>query len=190
MITATTDQLERAQRFLGAIPGAAERAMAKALNSAIKAAREEALEAITARYAIDVAEVKTRLSTMLAKPGALASKLKLRSSSLALHYFPHTPDAPGTGGPGKGTLSVEVKRGGARSVPGAFVAQLGVKPRIVRRTGGKTASGKDALQVLYTVPTAEMLGVPAVHLAVEARAVEVLDEKLTIEIDRELGAAT
>ncbi len=184
---ATTDQLDRAQRFLGAIPGAAERALAKAMNAAIRGAREEALEKIGERYEVDGADVKARLSLQLARPGALSSTLKARSPSLGLHYFPHAPSAPGTGGPGRPQLSATVLRGAPKNVAGAFVARLGVKPRIAVRTGAKTASGKDALRVLYGVPIAEMLGVPSVRLAVEARAVELLDAKLGAEIDRELG---
>lgn len=189
MITATTDQLERARRFLAGIPGAAERAMKAALNEAIRRARVEALERIEERYEVAGADVKARLSLQLARPSSLSATLRAKSPSLPLSYFPHAPSKPGTGGPGKPTLSTTVLRGNTKDVGGAFVAQLGVKPRIVTRTGRKTSSGKDELRVLYSVPIAEMLGVPNVALAVEARALEVLDEALSAEIDRELGAA-
>ncbi|MEK0431302.1 MAG: hypothetical protein RL139_1106, partial [Gemmatimonadota bacterium] len=65
-------------------------------------------------------------------------------------------------------------------------AELNSGRRIMIRTGRKTASGKSAMRSLYTVPLAVMLGVENVREAVEARAVEVLDQRLGHEIDRAL----
>lgn len=190
MITAATDQLERAERFLGTIPGAATRALSRALNVSIRDARREALAKITARYEVNEADVEARLSIILARPSSLAATLRALSPSLPLHYFPHAPAAPGTGGPGRAPLTATVKRGEPKPVRSAFIARLGVKPRIVLRTGEQTRTGRDRLRVLFSVPIAEMLGVPNVRLAVEERALEVLDERLGREIDRELEAAT
>ncbi len=189
MITATTDQLAHAQRFLGAIPGAAERAMAKAMNAAIKGARLEALDKIADRYEVDGADVRARLTTQLARVSSLSAVLKAKSPGLPLTYFPHDPDQPGTGGRGKPPLSATVLRGQTKPVRGAFVAKLGTKARVVERLGHKTSTGKDALRVIPSVPIAVMLGVQNVALAVEERALQLLDENLSREIDRELEAA-
>lgn len=177
---------ERAQKYLAGIPGAAERAMARAMSAAIKGAEAEALERIEARYEVNTADVKARLSLMLARPSSLSAKLSAKSPSLPLSYFPHSPSRPGTGGRGRPSLTATVLRGSPKTVGGAFVAKLGTKSRIAMRTGAKTATGKDAMRVLFSVPIAEMLGVASVRVAVEARAVELLDEKLGAEIDREL----
>lgn len=185
----TAQQFERAKQFLGSIPGAAERAMARALNAAVKAASEEALTKIAERYAVKRDDVEARFAQEMARPAKLSATLRAKSPALPLHYFPHTPTAPGTGGRGKGPLSVTIRAGSPQTMGSAFIAQLGVKPRIVIRTGQKTASGKDQLKVLYSTPIAVMLGVPSVRLAVEERALEVLDDKLTAEIDRELARA-
>ncbi len=182
--------MERAERFLSSIPGAAERAMTRALNAAIKGAEVEALEKIESRYEVRGADVKARLTLQLARPTSLSAKLGAKSPSLPLSYFPHTPNQPGTGGRGRPALSVSVLRGQSKDVRGGFVAKLGTKSRIAIRTGQKTRTGKDALKVLFSVPIAEMLGVPNVRLAVEARAAELLDAKLGPEIDRELGRAS
>ena len=189
MIDIDASAVERTRRYLGAIPGATERAMARALNVAVRRARDEALERIVARYEVKGADVRARLSTQLARPSSLSATLRAKSPSLPLHYFPHTPSSPGTGGPGAPALTATVKRGETREVPGAFVAKLGSKARIAMRTGAKTATGKDALRVLYTIPIAEMLGVDDVRAAVERRAVEVLEDTLPEEITRELEAA-
>lgn len=185
----TTEQLERAKQFLGGIPGAAERAMSRALNAAVREGQVEAFRRIVERYVVNADDVKRRSEIRLSTSKTLAVAIRVQSPSLPLHYFPHTPTAPGTGGRGKGPLSVTIRAGSPQTMGSAFIAQLGVKPRIVLRTGQKTASGKDQLKVLYSTPIAAMLGVPSVRLAVEERALEVLDEKLSAEIDRELGRA-
>lgn len=190
MITATVDQLARAERYLGAIPGAAQRALSRAMNAAIKAAADEAVVSIHDRYTTAEKDVRARLELQASKPSALTATLLARSPALPLHYFPHTPKKPGTGGRGKPRLVVEVLRGQPKTMASAFIAKLGVKPRIVVRTGEKTASGKDALKVLFSVPVPEQLGVAPVRLAVEERAMDMLDEKLGAEIDRELGKAS
>lgn len=189
MITATVDQLARAEKFLGAIPGAAERALSRAMNAAIKSAAEEAVVKIRDRYNTAEKDVRSRLDLQSAKPSALTATLLARSPSLPLHYFTHAPTRPGTGGRGKPRLVVEVLRGEPKTMASAFIAKLGIKPRIVVRTGKKTASGKSELKVLFSVPIPEQLGVAPVRLAVEERAMEMLDEKLGVEIDRELGRA-
>lgn len=189
MIVAATDQLERAQRFLGAIPGATERAMSRALNRAITSARAASIEAITERYELKPSDLRDALTLRTASPSDLQVSITARSGSMPLHYFPHAPTQPGTGGPGKPALTATVIRAQTKPVPGAFVAQIGGKPRIVTRTGAKTKSGKQGLRVLYTVPIGDMLGVESVRIAVEAKAVEVLDQRLEHEIDRELQKA-
>ncbi len=189
MISAATDQLARAQHYRAGSPGAAERAMSRAINAAVRAAQVEAAERMTERYEVAESDVKARLSVLLSKPTTLQAALRAQSPSLPLHYFPHTPSKPGTGGRGKPDLQVTVKRGSPKQITGAFVALLGSKNRIAVRTGQKTKTGKDGLRVLYTTPIAMMLGAPSVALAVEERALQVLDDKLSAEIDRELQGA-
>ncbi len=187
VVTSAADSLARARLFLGTIPGAAERATARAINVGIKAALPVAVETIVARYAARPADVLQALRITTAKPANLEASLVARSGSLALGYFPHDPAAAGTGGPGRPQLTAEVKRGAAKAVGGAFVATIGGKPRIMIRTGGVTAAGKGALKTLFTVPLAQMLGVEAVRDAVEVKALAIIDARMTAEIDRELG---
>jgi len=187
VIVATTDQLERARKYLGTIPGAAEAATSRAINAAVRAAQVEAFERIVGRYEISEADVKARHTVKLSTSRNLEAVLRAKSPALPLHYFPHTPTRGGTGGRGKPPTTVTVRRGESKALGPAFIAKLGTKARIVVRTGEKTSSGKDRLKVLYSIPVAEMLGVTDVRVHVEARALEMVDEKLTAEIDAELG---
>lgn len=177
---------ERAQAFLGAIPKAAEKATARALNKAAAAARDSAVDAITDRYAVRAADVREKITLTTATPDKLGVEVKARSNSLALGYFPHTPGEIGTGGPGRPVLRAEILRGGERSIAGAFLAPINGKPRIMIRTGGTTKTGRTQIKSVYTVPMASMLGASSVRDAVEDRAAEVLDEQLEREIDRAL----
>jgi len=182
-------QLERARDFLASIPGAAEKAVSNALNRAATVGRDEAVKAIDERYAVRPSDVRDKISLRSATPNNLTISIVARSGSLSLTYFPHTPIAAGTGGPGMPVLRAEVLRGHEKDVAGAFIATINGKPRIMIRTGGKTATGKSAIKILSTVPIANMLGAESVQEAVETRALAVFDENLDREIDRALGKA-
>ena len=181
--------LGRARAFLAAIPDAAEKATAAALNKAATAARDTAVSAVTARYAVRAGDVREKLTVKPARASDLTATLTARSGSLSLTYFPHTPQVPGTGGRGKSLLRVEVLRGQQREVEGAFVATIGGKPRIMVRSGGRTAKGNAPIRALSSVPIGKMLGAESVREAVEKRALEKFDEVIDREIDRALGKA-
>lgn len=190
MIDFAEQQLERARAFLGAIPGAAEKAAARALNKAAAAARETAVSSIVDRYAVKPSDIREKITISTAAPDRLGVEVKARSGSLALGYFPHTPLVIGTGGPGKPILHAEVLRGQEKSIADAFVAPINGKPRIMIRTGGTSKTGRTQMKSVYTVPFASMLGAASVVDAVEDKAAAVLDEQLGKEIDRELGRST
>lgn len=179
--------LERARTLLAGFAGAAEKAAARALNKASAIARDEAINRITERYAVKPSDVREKITTRTATPDRLEMAIVAQSGPLSLTYFPHTPLVAGTGGRGKPVLRAEVIRGQEKAVPGAFIATINGKPRIMFRVGGRTATGKAAIKSVATVPIGAMLGVPAVRPAVEARAYEIFDEQLGREIDRELG---
>lgn len=190
MIDFVDAQLERARTLLASISGAAERAMARALNRAAAAGREAAVAAIVERYAVSAVDVREKITLSTASPENLSVAVVARSGALALGYFPHSPVDIGTGGPGQPVLRAEVLRGQERNVKGAFVALINAKPRVMIRTGGTTKTGRTQIESVYTVPFASMLGAESVRDAVEDRAEAVLDAQLDRELDRELGRAT
>jgi len=183
VIVAVESQLERARDYLAAIPGAADKAMASALNRAGSAGKEKAINAIINRYAVQAGDVRERITLTTATPNELAVSVVAKSGSLALGYFPHTPTLSGTGGRGRPVLRAEVLRGQEKDVPGAFIAPINGKNRIMIRTGDKRLPIKS----LSTVPIGSMLGVKPVREQVEKVALEVLDEQLGKAIDRALA---
>lgn len=189
LVNDAVKQFERAQDFLGTIPRAAEKALSRALNRAVMLGRDTAIAAIDQRYAVNPSDVREKITLTTATPDKLVVSIVARSGSLSLGYFPHSPIAAGTGGPGKPVLRAEVLRGKPKDVPGAFIAPINGKPRVMIRVGGKTATGNAAIRSVSTVPIASMLGADSVEEAVHARMFAVLDEQLGREIDRELGKA-
>jgi hypothetical protein len=179
--------LERARDFLATIPGAAEKACASALNRASAVAREEAIKAITDRYVVRPSDVREKITLSPATVNKLTVSVVARSGPLSLTYFPHSPIHIGTGGRGKPTLRAEVLRGQEKEVGGAFIASINGKPRIMMRTGGRTATHKAAIKSVPAVPIASMLGATSVEAAVQDRALAVFDDHLGREIDRALG---
>ncbi len=173
-------QLERARDFLGAISGAAEKATAHALTRAATESREVAIRAITDRYNVRPSDIRSKVTTRPAHADSLQSSVEARSGTLALGYFPHSPTAIGTGGPGRPALRAEVLRGQERDVPGAFIAPINGKPRVMIRSG-------NSMRSVYTVPMASMLGAESVRDAVDAKAGEVVERVLNSEIDKALG---
>jgi len=181
--------LEQARLFLASLPRAAEKAVASALNRAAAQGRDEAIDAIDARYAVNPSDVREKIRLTSATPDNLVVSIIAKSPSLSLGYFPHSPNVAGTGGPGKPVLRAEVIRGQAKDVPNAFVATINGKPRIMIRTGGKTKVGRTQIKSVYAVPIAKMLGAETVRAAVMKRVEAVFEQHLGREIDRALGKA-
>lgn len=189
MSTSIEQQLDKARAFLGAIPRAAEKAVAHALNKAAAEGRDVAVNAIVERYAVSAGDVREKITIKTATPDKLGVEIVSRSPSLALGYFPHSPVTIGTGGPGQPLLRAEVLRGREKSIAGAFVATINGQPRIMIRTGAATKTGRTQIKSVYTVPMASMLGASVVRDAIDDRAAQILDAQLDKEIDRALGKA-
>jgi hypothetical protein len=190
-VTVAVEQFgyERAVAFLGSIPGAAERATARALNRAAAAGREAAIVSIDQRYAVKPSDVRDKIRLTAATPAELSVQVVAKSNALSLGYFPHTPGSPGTGGRGRALLQAEVIRGQERAVGGAFIASINGRPRVMIRTGNATKTGRTQIRSVYGPPIAVMMGAESVRQAIEDKAHAVLDEQLGVEIDRELGKA-
>lgn len=190
MITVDNVQTDKVTAYLGAIPGATERALSAALNRSAMEAREQAITSITNRYAIDGSVVRDKITVERATPTKLAIVVRARSTPLAMTAFPHAPTASGTGGKGQPVLRAEIIRGEAKDVPGAFIAPINGKNRVMFRTGKKTSSGRDGIKVVPSVPIAKMMGVPVVSASIEERALGMLEAHLDAAIDRELKRVT
>lgn len=189
MITVDTAQVERAERELAHLPGAAIRAVVRALNRSSIAGRQAAIEKIRERYAIRAGDVREKITLTTATEERLEVEVRAKSPALSISRFPHAPKRAGTGGRGRPQLVAEVIRGEKKTVRDdrgpVFVATINGRPRVMRRLPGKTASGKTKIESVYSVPIAIMLGAVSVREAVEQRALAMFDQRLAHEIERE-----
>lgn len=192
MITADARQMERAARALQHLPGAVERATARALNRAAIAGRARGIEAMRERYAVSANDARDKITLTMATTERLEVEVRAKSPALSLGYFPHAPTRAGTGGRGRPQLTAEILRGQRREVRDergpVFVAMINGRPRVMRRLPGKTTTGKARMESVYSVPIALMLGAASVREAVERRALQMFDARIDHEIARELEA--
>jgi len=185
-ITFTPEQLDRAVRLLAHLPGKAQQAMARAMNRALEGARAAAAKAIRGEYRVSAADVKKTMTLRWATPARLDAEVKSVAPRVALFAFGPKPNEPGTGGPGRPTLRVGVKRaGGRKPLKGAFVVRLGRKLHVASRKGAK----RSPLEVHFGPAVPQMLHAESVTRQVEAVAQQRLDARLEHELGRALEQA-
>ena len=195
MVTFTAEQIDRAVAMLQHLPGAAQQAMARAMNRAIEGARTTAAKQIRSEYRVTSAAVKATMRLERATPTRLQAEVRSTGPRLPLYSFGPTPDQPGTGGrfPGLGMtrppLRVSVKRGGGKAarkvITGAFVARMGGRLHVAWRLGAK----RKPIEPLFSAAIPQMMGVASVVKEIERVAQQRLDERLDHEISWALDKA-
>lgn len=189
MVDFTAEQIDRAVRLLKHLPGAAQKAMARAMNRALEGARTTAVKMARRRYNVNSAAIKATIKLRRATPAQLSAEVLSVGRKLNLFAFGTTPNRAGTGGrlPGVGAtrppLRVAVLRGKRPGpIGGAFVAPVGGKLVVARR------KGKARMPILKLSGPAipQMIGVESVIAEVERVALKRLDARLAHEIDRAL----
>lgn len=181
MIEFTAEQIDRAERLLGHIPGAAPKAMARAINRATESARTEAARKVRSMYYITQKDVKSTIKVYPASPGDLSALVVSRGNLIALTKFRITPKKPQP--KRKSDIIVRVKRGSGGPVKKAFVAKMKSGHTGVFRRAGKQ---RYPINQMYGPSIPEMIGNPTVTGWVEEKARERLDQRLEHEIKRAL----
>lgn len=127
----TSDMLGRAEKVLKGIPGAAEKAVARALNRALVSGRAEAVRAARSEYTIKAAAVRADFSGMKrARPKDLTAELGARGSPKPLSVYKHAPTSDTTGAK-RTQVRVAVKKGGLKPLGQAYIHG----GRVMRRLG-------------------------------------------------------
>lgn len=198
MIDINTDQLERARGLLGHIPGAANKAMANAINRASMTAKTEASRKIREMYYITNKNVVATMRITKASSSNPVAIIRSKAGPIALSKFKVNPGKPSP--KRRSPIIARVTRGGGGSIAHAFVAQTksghigvfnrvggmymrGYEPRAKVRGIGRT-KGRQFITQRYGPSVPQMLGNSSVTRWIETRAAEKLDERLTHEINR------
>lgn len=181
MIEFTAEQIDRAERLLGHIPGAAPKAMARAINRATESARTEAARKVRSMYYISQKDVTATIKIYPATPSDLSAMVVSRGNLIALTKFRVTPNKPQP--KRRREIIVRVKRGAGGPIKKAFVARMKSGHVGVFKRAGKQ---RYPIDQLYGPSIPEMIGNPTVTGWVEEKARERLDQRLDHEIKRAL----
>jgi hypothetical protein len=186
------EQIDRAVAMLRHIPGAAEKAMARAINRAIKSARAATVKQIRMVYRAPASAIRLSIGKpIMATPQKLRASLTTKGRRLTLYDFGPTPKREGTGGPGKRALRIAVRRDSmVKAFRGAFVIKadsgkmhVAVRSKSKFVISKKTGKRVQKIRALYSPAAAQMAGKKKVIEAVEAAAQIQLDARLDHEIN-------
>jgi hypothetical protein len=181
MITFTPEQLAKAERMLGHLPGEVVKALTRAINRAADAARAEAVRGATARYRVQASAIRKTMTIHRAAGNQPAAAISSTGNRIALHKFRVVPNDPAYGKrrtrPHKAAV---LKANAPKAVPGMFVARMKNG-----HIGAFSREGKKRLPIRehFGPSIPEMLGQESVIRLIENRATEMLESRLEREID-------
>lgn len=129
-LVVTSDMLGRAEKMLKGIPGAAEKAVARALNRALVSGRAEGTRAARSEYTIKASAVRADFAGMKrARPNDLTAELAARGRPQPLSVYKFAPKSDTTGAR-RAQVRVAVKKGGLKPLGQAFVSGGKVMQRL------------------------------------------------------------
>ena len=199
--------LARAKSVLGNIPGAAPKAVCRALNRAAAGAKTAAKKEIKNKYTVKMQKIGAKMAVERATSGSMNAAVITNGPATKVSYFKFTPSSPAKRGK---TPFVQVKKAGGGQVKDTFVAKMksghtgvfarfqdgtkgtikkymaGGNPRAKQHGKGQT-KGRAALRELYGPALPKMMKNPQVISAMQEKAEEVFPERLEHEIDYLLG---
>jgi hypothetical protein len=180
MITFTPEQLAKAERMLGHLPGEVVKALNRAINRAADAARAEAVRGATARYRVQASAIRKTMTIYRAAGGQPAAAISSTGNRIPLFKFRVTPSSPATKRLTRPHKAAVLKANAPKPILGAFVARMkNGKLGLFSRVGKKRFPIKEHFGL--SIP--EMLGQESVIRLIENRATEMLESRLEREID-------
>jgi hypothetical protein len=190
---------ERVQALLSHIPGAAEKAMSRAINKAINSAKTEAIRDIKGRYAIGDAEIRRGIKVIPSTANHLAARLIAVSAAHRVAKFEISKAGD--------TVQSEIVSGNKKPWPAGFITRLTeghiglfardkeytvqsmgrYANRISSRNGRRSPKGtpvkRQSIFEAMTLRTPAMMGY---HEVIE-KTLNLAEEKLQTELDRQIG---
>lgn len=192
---------DRTKQLLAHIPGAAEKAMARAINKAISTANTEAIKRVKGRYTISDSELRRGIKIIKATNNHLTATLIATSSLHRIAKFKV----------GKGP-NVEVIKGNNKKFPYSFLAKMksghvglfareekyvvpGSQSSYASKLKSKNASRgqnrgekgsvirRQKIVEVSSVSTAEMVG----YYEIIEETMKIAEEKLAAELDRQVA---
>lgn len=167
------------------IPGAAEKAVARAINRAVEGARTDSIKAVCGEYYIKPSDVRKTIHIVRAKPGKLTARVISAGRPIPLIKFKVTPKKPAEAGVKRQTVVAGVKFGSAVAMPHSFIARM--KNGHIGVYSRKRGAGRNPIKQRYSPSAPQMIGNDEVLGYIEKRAHERLDKELRRQIVYMLG---
>jgi hypothetical protein len=169
-------------------PAEFNRALARATNDALNAARTESLRRITTKYTIKRKDLAGYMRMRKATGQNPAAEITFAGPPIPLTNFKVRPGAVQsqnkTPVSRRKKLMVEILKGHGFTVEGSFLAQMqSGHLGVFRRAGEKRLPIKEAVGP----SVAHMVGSDDIIPRVQERAYQVLDQRIAHHIDRALG---
>lgn len=177
-ITLDKELFARAERMLYGIPGGAKKAAARAINRAVIAARQQAVDGVRENYNIRARDVRETLKVSKAKPNRMIAVISSLGAPIPLYKFDVRPRAANARG--RTPVRVGVKKGNRETFEKAFIARSGGVPGVYERKGAKRLPIKQ----LFGPSVPHMLNNDRVVSSIADRAREMLEQRLDHEISR------
>lgn len=192
MITIDAKKIEEVEKRLGEYRKKAPQVLARALNRAAANVKTNASKKARESYTLRAKDINATLKIVQrASSNSLSAAVQSSSKSIGLDKFKVRPLEPRHKKPPK-ALKVQVKKeGGAKSLVGAFVAQVSGNKVFKRdKSGRHQKRNKDKqwtelpINRLFGPPVPEMIGTKSVRQFVEQEAAKTFDKNLEHEMKR------
>ena len=182
-VTVTAEQIEKAERLLHGLKGAAGKALARSLNRSLESSRTEGVRKVRQEYNVRAKDVRKTIKLSRAKPNRLTAVISSTGGALPLASFKYKP---ATVNPRRRTpVRVGVTKGALETLDRAFVARVNGVKGIYERIGQRRLP----IRQLYGPSVPQMIGNDSVVQSMASRARETMDIRLDHEIERILNGA-
>lgn len=179
MIVVDASSIERAQKLLQELPGAAEKVANTAIRKSMKGARADAVKQVASRYLVTQTEIRKTIDVRVSR---MAAKLASTGHVAKLHKYRTKPSTA------KGQISftkrkeyiyANVVKGEGGTIAHAFVAQMASG-----HTGVFQRRPDRSLQELYGPSIPQAMTRPEVSDLI----IKGIEERLATNVDREVNA--
>lgn len=190
-ITAAKEQLERAEKLLEHIPGAANKAASRALNRATTNARANMVRSVRDNYTAKAGDIRSTMTVKKSSVSRLETEIKSSGDPIRLIKFKVNPKT--VNGRRRTPIRVGVKRGGQTAIKKGFIARMpngsmGVFERLGRfktaSSGRYAGKRREVIEQKFGPSVPQMIGNEKVLDYVSDAATEMFNDRLLHEVNR------
>lgn len=180
MISVDIKEIYKVEKELGKYKSQAPSVISRAINRAATNAKTNASKKVREQYTVKAKDVKDTIKIKKATKSNLVSIVKSSGERIPLIKFKVSPPNPRPST--HPVLKVGVKKGGLKTLVGAFVADVNGN-KVFKRT----SSSRLPIQQLFGPAVPQMMNNDSVKDYIEQEATKMYQQRLDHEIERILG---